>query len=795
MSMAKIGVFVCQCGDNISSKIDIARMKNAVSDEDIVFIEENFYLCSTEGQNKIKEKIRSFSADRIVVAACSPKMHEKEFRRCAEDAGINRYMLEVANIREQCAWVDKDPDPTSRAIDIINSSIYAVKKAVPHEKTSLPVVKSALVIGGGISGITAALSLARQNIKVYIVEKSPTIGGNMVKIGKVFSADTLSEECAMCSLGPLMGEVAENSNIEILSQSQVTCVTGHAGNFMVDVSTGPKFVDEEKCNACGECSRACKVTTPDEWNANLSMHKAAYRPFSQAVPLSYTIDGDVCVKCGTCIESCPAKAIDLDRQATEMTLNVGAVIIATGHQELNPEDKEEFNYKKYPDVVTQMELARLIAVNGPTSGKLIVPSTGKKPRRIVMVQCVGSRDRKPGSIPHCSTVCCMVALKHANYIIDHYKGIEIYICYTDMRTSGTYENYYFETQKKGEKTIKFIRGKVAEVKRDKDNFVARVEDTLGGGILDIETDMVVLSCAIEPPENITEIEKALGVSLTPEMFVKEKNSKMEPTQTTVPGMFVCGTAKEAMDVTASINMSRSAASQVSELISQGSIEIEPDSAVIDVDKCRACRECVSSCPSGAVYIDEKVHVDPVACFGCGWCISKCQNCAISLPLSSDEDLFARIDGCLSTGTPAIIAFLDKEIAYTAADNMGKNRLNYPSQVRIIKIPSILRLEFKHIIYAFKMGAAGVFLGDGTGNASGSYLKERLTQKVDEFKEGASLNGIDPEKICFYEAYLPHYKGLASKLKEFSGLIKDKGYIQNNCANKNKKHSKKTIKEI
>lgn len=791
MSGAKVGVFICQCGGNISSKIDINSLKNAISDKDVIFIEENPYLCSIEGQNKIKKNIKSLNVNRIVIAACSPKIHEKEFRKCAENAGINMYLLEVANIREQCAWVDKDPDPTCRATDIINSAIYAVKKAVPHEKTSLSVVKSALIIGGGISGITAAISLAKQNIKVYIVEKSSTIGGNMVKIGKVFSADTLSEECAMCSLGPLMGEVAENPNIKILSLSQVTAVTGHAGNFIVDVLTGPKFVDEEKCKSCGECSRVCKITTSDEWNANLSTRKAAHIPFSQAAPLSYTIDADICVKCGTCVEACPVKAINLDNLETKLTLNVGAVIIATGHQELNPKDKEEFGYKNYPDVITQMELARLLAVNGPTSSRLIVPSTGKKPRRIVMVQCVGSRDRKPGSIPHCSTICCMVALKHANYVIDHYEGIEIYICYTDMRTPGTYENYYFETQKKGEKTIKFIRGKVAEVKKDESNLVARVEDTLGGGILDIETDMAVLSCALEPPESINKIEKSLGVSLTPELFVKEKNSKMEPTQTTVPGMFVCGTAKEAMDVTASVNMSRSAASQVAELISQGNIEIEPYSAVIDADKCDLCKECMISCSSGAVYVDEKVQIDPVACLGCGACISKCQNCAISLPLSSDEDIFARIDGCLSTGTSAIIAFLDKEIAYTAADNIGKNRLNYPSEIRIIKIPSILRLEFKHISYAFKNGAAGIFLGDGTGNASGYYLKERLAQKVEEFKEKASSIGIDPEKICFYEAYLPHYKGLASKFKEFSGVIK----VQTNYVNKNKKYSKKIIKEI
>lgn len=763
----KPGVFLCCCGDNISSKIDFEKLKRSVSD-DVRFIYETPYLCSNEGIEYITEKIKSEKPEGIVIAACSPRMHEKRFRDCAERADMNRYMVDFANIREQCAWVSKDADPTVKAIDILNSSINAVKNSVGLEKIQLPVVKSVMVVGGGISGITAALSLAKHGMKVYLVEISASIGGNMVKIGKVFSTDTMSEECAMCSLGPLISEVGENSNIEVIPMAEVSGVKGHFGNFTVNIKTEPQIVNMESCTSCGNCAEVCNVNVPDEFNYNLTPRNAAYKPFPGALPSSYSIDSKACIKCGLCVEACPVDAINLESRPNDIELNVGAIILATGYTELNPEQIEEFGYNKIEGVITQMELARLLAVNGPTSGKLVSPLTGKKPKSIVMIQCVGSRDRKPGSIPHCSTICCMTALKHSNYILNHHKGTEIYICYTDMRTPGTYENYYFETQKKGEKSLRFIRGKVAQVKKlNKDALLARVEDTLGGGVTDIETDMVVLSTAIMPSNTIFGVQEATGVGLTEEKFVKEKNSKMDPTQTTVPGIFVSGTAKGAMDITESINMSRSAASRVSEMLIKDFIDIEPNFALLDQDICDQCLNCLNLCPSNAIYLDKKVEVDPVACTGCGFCASLCERHAISLPLYTDQLIRARIDGALKNGNPSILTFLDEKIAYAAADNMGSNKLDYPSDIRIIKVPSILRLEIKHILYGFKKGAKGIFLGDGTASASGESLNEKLTEKVQELIQGVSAEGIDPSKLNFYQAYLPHYKGLASKLKEFS----------------------------
>ncbi|WP_424357450.1 FAD-dependent oxidoreductase [Methanocella sp. MCL-LM] len=761
MKQGGVGVFICHCGDNISGTVDIEAVKRAMEHEGVECVEDFPYMCSIAGQALIRERAGALGLDRIVVAACSPGVHERTFQACASEAGINPHLVDIANIREQCSWVPGE-NQAGRAIDIVRSSLYAVRQKKPLDKAAVSVRKSVLVIGGGISGITASLALARHGIKVFLAEKDTTIGGNMVRIGKVFSPDRLTEECALCSLAPLMGEVARNNRISIMTQSQVTDLRGHPGDFRVTVETGPVFIDPEKCVSCGKCSAACSIQVPDEWNAGLSNRKAAYKPFAQAVPGTYSIDPGACKKCGKCVRSCDVKAIDLGRKAKKKTLRVGAIIVATGHREMDPSAKHELGYGKFPDVLTQTELARVLAINGPTKGRLEVPSTGKRPRRIVMVQCVGSRDEKPGSIPYCSKVCCMTALKHAHYISEHFPGTEVYICYTDIRAPGTYENYYRDVQKKG---VKFIRGRVGEI-LNSDGLLVRVEDTLGNGPLELETDMVVLSCALEPSEGTLGAAKALGIGLSPELFVREKHPKLDPATTTSRGIFVCGTAQGAKDITESIIQARAAASKASELVSARSLAVEPKFAVIDPERCTKCGICLKLCPYGAPYVNGKVTIDPLSCIGLGGCISRCPEHAITMPSCSDEELFARIDGCLGSGAN-IVAFLDENISYVAADNAGVNRISYPDGVRIIKVPSIMRLEAKHLIYALESGAAGIFLGDGTVNSANGAVRANVSKRVGELKQAVTASGLHPERITYYEAYLPHFRGLAARLNQFS----------------------------
>jgi len=765
----RTGVFICHCGDNIRGAIDIGRLKEAACAEGAERVEDYPYLCSAGGQALIKDAIREHGLERVVVAACSPNIHEHTFRECVKEAGLNPYLLDIANVREQCAWVPSE-DPTARAIDQVRSSIYGIRKAIPLDNITITAEKSAIVAGGGIAGMTAALALARQGIHVHLIESSPTIGGNMVRIGKVFSPDRLTEDCAMCSLAPIMSEVARNKRIHIRTLSWISHVKGHVGDLTVTIESGPRYIDPNKCTSCGQCAKACPVNVKDEWNAMLSTRKAVYKPFSQAVPATFTIDDKSCKKCGCCVKACGAGAIDLSAEGTIETLHVGTVIVATGHRELDPTAKYEFGYGKYGGVFTQTELARLLAINGPTSGRLEDPATGRAPRRLVMVQCVGSRDEKPGSIPYCSKICCMVALKHASYIKDHFPETEVYICYTDIRAPGSYENYYREVQKKG---VKFIRGRVGEVQKD-GALIVKVEDTLGGGPMELEADMVVLSCALEPSAGTLQTAKALGIGLTPELFVKEKHPKLDPVSTTSRGIFVCGTAAGAKDITDSILQARAAASKAAELVS-APVEIEPGYAVIDSEKCTQCGACVKLCPYGAAYTNGRITIDPLSCIGLGGCILRCPEHAISLPSCSDDALLARIDGMLASG-PRVIAFLDENIAYVAADNAGVNRVAYPSAIRIIRVPSIMRLEPKHLLYALSRGASGIFLGDGTTNSPEGAVKANVARRVDELKKALAVEGVDPEKIFYYEAYLPHYRGLAARMVQLEEALQKKDAV-------------------
>ncbi len=561
-SSIDIGVFLCKCGGNISDTVDIERLKSSI---DAKVVKEFENLCSVKCQKNIRDIILEEELDRVVIAACSPITHEKTFRNHV--APLNPYLLEMANIREQCSWVHSDVDKaTDKAISLTNAAIERVQYARPLDTIVRKTKKSAAVIGGGISGITAALSLAKQGIKVHIIEEKPTVGGNMIKIGKVFSPEKLAEECALCLFNPLINEAVQHKNIDIITNAELKSSERKAGNFNLLVEKKPTFVEVDKCIACGKCAEVCPVDVPNEWNENLMMRKAIYKPFPQSVPDVYTIDEKHCIQCGKCQKVCTMNAIDLKMKGEIMPLNVGSVVIATGHKGFDLKKRPEYGYERYDDVITQMELARIMGVNGPTNGKLLKPSDGKVPRRVVMVQCAGSRDDKPEGKRYCSKVCCMVALKHASFIRRYYPDTEIIICYTDMRTPGMYENYFRYVQSK---EIKLIRGRPGDIAKKGDAIIVRVEDTLNGEPLEIETDMVVLSEAMEPSEGTLKVADTLNVGLTEDLFVKEKHPKIKPVATDIEGIYVCGTAQGPKDITDSVSQANAAASKVSEIMNGG----------------------------------------------------------------------------------------------------------------------------------------------------------------------------------------------------------------------------------
>jgi heterodisulfide reductase subunit A1 len=758
----KIGVFLCRCGGNISDTIDMEKLRSSVNTE---VIEEFENLCSINGRKIIRDNIIQKNLDRVVVAACSPITHEKTFQNYVNP--LNPYLLEMANIREQCSWVNPDKNTaTEKAISLVNAAIEKVKYSQPLDPILRKTPKTAAVIGGGISGISASLSLARQGIKTCLIEEEPTIGGSMVKVGKLFSPEKLAEECAMCLLNPLVNEAVQHKNIKIMTNTTLKAAERRSGNFNLLIENKARKVIEDRCISCGSCAEVCPVEVEDSWNEGMTIRKAIYKPFPQAVPDVYTIDPENCKECGKCQDTCRMNAIDHSLEGEVIPMTVGSVVIATGHKTFDMTKRPEYSYNRHKDIVTQMELARIMGVNGPTKGKLLKPSDGQVPQRVVMIQCVGSRDEKPGGRKYCSKVCCMVAIKHANVIKQHYPDTDVIICYTDMRTPGMYEKYFKYAQSN---EVRLIRGRPGEIEEKDGIFIVRLEDTLSREPMEIETDLVVLSTAMEPSEGTIKVSNILDVGLTEELFVKEKHSKIKPVATEVEGIYVCGTAQGPKDVTDSIVQANAAAAKVSELIN-GGVELEPFVAAIDNSKCNLCKKCIDVCKYKAAFIlDDVLNVDPVACTGCGACLWECENNAIEIMGQTDEQILSMITGMLKDKKPdetRIISFLDS-VGYVSADNIGINKITVPNSIRIIKIPSMNRIMPKHLLHAFNMGVDGIILGEYPYNPMYSKTKE----KVEGLKKELVKNNINPDRLAFYKVYIPYFRGLANRFNEFDNQIK------------------------
>ena len=645
----RVGVFVCHCGVNVGGVVDCPDVAEyAKTLPNVEFATDYKYMCSDPGQGMIQDAIKEHNLNRVVVAACSPRLHEPTFRRCVEEAGLNKFLFEFANLREQDSWVHmtQPAEATAKAKDLTRMAVAKARLLEPLEASKVAVDKKCLVIGGGVAGIQSALDLADMGFKTYMVERNPTIGGRMGQLDKTFP--TL--DCSMCILAPKMVDTSKHENIELITYAEVKEVDGYIGNFTVKVEKKPRYVKEEDCTGCGQCQEVCPIEIPNYYDEGVGMVRAAYIPFPQAVPLCATIDKNYCIDCGLCETVCGPEAIDRNMEPEEIELHVGTIIAATGYDPYDPTEKYEYGYGRYTNVITAMEIERMINASGPTGGHVQKPSDGKEPKRVAFIHCVGSRDEQIGK-SYCSRVCCMYSMKNAQLCIDHEPDTEVTCYYMDIRSFGKgFEEFYKTSQEKY--GIEFIRGRPAEIIENDDlTLTVRAEDTLLGKVTEYTYDLVVLSVGLEPPKGSNELRQTLGLSRTSDGFYMEAHPKLRPVDTLTDGVYIAGVAQGPKDIPDAVAQGSAAASRASIPMAKGEVEIEPITADTDTTVCGACEVCVELCPFGAVSIegegaDKHAAINVALCKGCGTCVGACPSGAMNQNHFKTEQIMAQIAAAL-----------------------------------------------------------------------------------------------------------------------------------------------------
>ena len=643
----KIGVYICHCGTNIAATVDCHELSGFAGTLPGVKAARDYrYLCSDPGQDLIKKDIRELSLDRVVIAACSPRMHEMTFRNVLSAEGLNPYYLHIANIREQCSWVHPDRErATEKAKQVLRSAVARVLRQEALTARRVGITPTVLVVGAGIAGIQAALNIANAGMKVALVEKGPFIGGHMAQLDKTFP--TL--DCASCIFTPKTVDVARNNNIELLVCSDVTEVKGHVGNFTVTIRRNPTFVDFSRCTGCGDCTEACvlKKGVPSDFEERMAVRRAIYIPFPQAVPLKAVVDKESCLllskgKCKkACVEACKAEAIRFDQKEEVIEREIGSIIVATGYDPFDPHLLPQYGYGVYDNIITSLQFERLSSPSGPTRGEIRL-SDGTAPKGIAFLHCIGSRDENANL--HCSRICCMASMKQA-HLAKEKTGAEIYEFYIDMNAFGKgYQEFYKRVREEG---IFFIRGKGSEIYRKDGRLIVESEDTLLGTPVEIPVDMVVLGTGLTARRDAEKIAQVFGISRSADGFFMEAHPKLRPVATNVDGIFLAGCCQGPKDIPDTVAQASAAAAEVMSLITKGEIEVEPTTASIDPELCAGCKLCIEICAYSAIDFLETKGISAVngaLCKGCGACTAICPNKAARQNHFTQPQVLAEVEG-------------------------------------------------------------------------------------------------------------------------------------------------------
>ena len=773
MSEVNVGVFLSDGGKQLTKTLNFNALTEFVKNiEGVALVETSSDFWHGEGLDIITEAVQQRKINRVVVGENLPKLSEVRIAEALENAGLNPYLFEFIDLKDHCASPHRatPAEATEKAKAMLLSAIERAKLLEPLEKLEFPALKSTLVIGGGIAGMQAAVDLTDLGFEVNLVEKEPFLGGLAAQAGRFFPTD----DCAICIQSPMSdlktithtskkcvyrSGFGEIPNLKIHTNSRVVALEGVPGNYKVTLEKKPRYVNETKCVRCDLCTEACPVEVPDKYNANLKKRKAIYINTPSVHPPVYTIDESACkfYDCAKCVDVCPTKAVELGQKSERTTISVGSIIVATGFEEFDSSTIKEYHYGEYSDVITNLELARIIDGFGPTKGEILRPSDHKPAKKIVMIQCVGSRDKRYNS--YCSGICCMISLKHATLIKSSYPDTDVTICYIDMRTTGREHEYYYE--KARDMGIKFVKGRPTEILQDPDStkLTVDVEDALLNRLLELEADLVVLAPAMVPAKGTKELAATLGLELEEDGFFKEYNSKLRPTETKLRGVYLSGGATFPKDAPTTSLHAHSAAMKAAKFLNTGKILKDQRTAIINDEYCGDCEFCPVICPYNAISleaIDEEHSVAKVSdllCEGCGICVGTCPLNAIELRHSRPTQMQAQMKALMSlNGTlkPLVLAICCSECGHTAVDSSGMAMMQYPSNVRIMKVPCTGILQTSQILEAFKLGAQGVMV---VGCKSDGCHYEVGSQRAQKMIEAAKLllkeYGIEPERLGMF----------------------------------------------
>jgi len=784
----RIGVFVCYCGLNIAGTVDVEDVAEyARKIPGVVYVKTNRYTCADPGQEEIRKGIQEYKLNRVVVAACSPRMHEPTFRRTVSEAGLNPFVYEMANIREFSSWCHQSTpkEATEKAKELVKMAVAKVKLLEPLDVIEVPVTNRALVIGAGVAGASAAVDLADMGYQVYLVDRAEIIGGHMAQLGKTFPVFECSNcpqqiHCSRFScVATRIGAAATHPNIKLLANSDVKEVEGVIGSYKAKVLTRPRFVDESRCTSCGQCAEVCPVTVPNKFDAGMKTRKAIYLPFPNATPSVYTIDRETCLffkdgSCRKCQEICPENAVDFEQKPVEERYEVGCLVVATGYDIYEPYDLPNYGFGKYKNVITALQLERIIDSNTQILGELRKPSDGNTPESMTYIQCVGSRD--VNKFEYCSGFCCMLTLKSAVFLKEKYGDkLNINVFFTDMRANRKgYEELYRKAQQIG---INFIRVKltdrnVTEDQATKKLVVRAVKEN--GEQVEVKSDLVVLATAAVPAQGSEQVARVFNISRGSDGFFMESHPKLKPIDTPADGVFVAGGCQAPKDVPYSVSQGMGAAARAATILSQSKWKIQPIVAVVDPAKCRntkvKCGLCAKACPYGAIRAPEGQVAEAISamCHGCGTCVAECPADAITQKHFTDAQIISQIRAALENNPEdKILGFLCNWCSYAGADLAGTSRFEYPPVIRPIRVMCSGRVDRDFVLEAFRLGAGMVLVGAchlpyDCHYISGNY---KMKARMDALAPMLQKLGMSPER--FRVEYVSAAEGI-----KFAEIVKE-----------------------